>query len=80
MADEDLDEPLGTEVKASIEELWKLKHDFMIPPSWHGTDTLVGRFHRQFIRRSMTLFLFQGLQTPDSASSLGQQGKKARLG
>ena len=66
----DVDEPLGVAEKQSLEETWKAKYDFVIPPSWHGIDTLVGRFHRQSIRRSMTLFQVQGLQTMESVSSL----------
>ena len=45
----DVDEPLGVAEKQSLEETWKTKYDFVIPPSWHGIDTLVGRFHPQFM-------------------------------
>ena len=58
VADEDLDEPLGSEVKTSLGSAWTARYDFSTPPSWHGTDALVGRFHRQFVRKSMmTIFL-----------------------
>ena len=64
----DVDEPLGVAEKQSLEETWKTKYDFVIPPSW------------QCIRLSMALFQVQGLQTMESVSSLGRQGKRARLG
>ena len=46
--DENIDDPLRSEVEASLNERWMKTFSFAILGSLHGVSSLIGRFHRQF--------------------------------
>ena len=77
---EDMDEPLRKEIADPLEKSWWSMHGYAIPATWRAPPGLLGRIHREFIRKTHVHYIIKKI------SSLGQSQisvparKKIKLG
>ena len=52
LPEEDLEDPLRTEIRTGLEDTHRITYKFSLPPMWTCFPSLLGRFHREFTKRS----------------------------
>ena len=77
VADEDPDEPLDPGVQNSLEEAWSKAWSWpRLPAHLMAADEILGRLHREFLRRKPTLFTISKLRTIASTHKGGTPKKR----
>jgi hypothetical protein len=71
LPEEIIDSPLRTEVQATLQTQWKTWYMWELPSSWRGPDSLLGRFHREFLKRTHVLYQIKKIRSLEMATTLG---------
>ena len=80
LPEEPLDDPLRTEVQTSLSQQFVKSYGFELPAAWTGTPSLVGRFHREFLKRIHVVHSVKKVRTMESMLAVGPTVKRARVG
>jgi hypothetical protein len=80
LPEENIDDPLRHEVQATLQEQWKAWYGWHLPPSWRGPDSLLGRFHREFLKRNHVLYQIKKIRSLEMATSLGPSQRRHAIG
>ena len=78
--DEQIDEPLKYDQQARLETSWKAHYKFQVPDGWMGFASMLGRFHREFLRRSHTVFHITKVRNLEQITIHGPSTKHQKVG
>jgi len=77
---EALDEPLKHDEQTKLEKVFKAEYKMLVPPLWMGFPAMLGRFHREFLRRTHTTFHVNKVRNLEGVVSQGVGVKHQRMG
>jgi len=75
-----LDEPLKHDEQVKLETTFKLEYKMAVPPLWMGFPAMLGRFHREFLRRNHTVFHVNKVRNLEAVVLQGSSVKHQKLG
>ena len=78
--DDQIDEPLKYDAQARLETAWKAHYRFVVPDGWMGFSSMLGRFHREFLRRTHTVFHVTKVRNLEQITIHGPAVKHQRVG
>ena len=79
LPDENLDDPLRSEVEMSLKAAFLKTYGFNPPPPWMGVPSLVGRLHREFMKRSHIAPRVNKIKTLGQLNDVGPALKRQRI-
>ena len=79
LPEEGLEDPLRAQVDDALKATFSDIYKFVIPSSWMGVPSLIGRLHRELNKRALAAHKVDAVRTLSAMSSLGQAIKKQKL-
>lgn len=77
---ESIDEPLKYDEQSRLELTLKTEYKTAVPPIWMGFPTMLGRFHREFLRKTHTVFHMNKVRNLEAVVLQGSSVKHQKLG
>ena len=77
LPEENLEDPLRKEDRDPLVSQHKKTCSFDVPSRGMGTESLLGRFKREFERKNKVLFQVKGFKSMETATAVGPQVRKA---
>ena len=80
LPEEDMDDPLRQEIQQGLEATFKASAGFAMPQVWQGPDTMLGRLHREFVKRTHVLNQINKIRCLRMAVASGPASSKRNIG
>jgi len=77
---ESIDEPLKHDEQTKLETMFKQEYRVSVPPLWMGFPAMLGRFHREFLRHTHTVFHVNKVRNLEAVVLQGSSVKHQKLG
>lgn len=77
---EGLDEPLKHDAHDKLEKCFAVTYNLTVPAVWMGFASMLGRLHREFVRRSHVVYHVNRVRNLEQITLAGPQMKHQKLG
>ena len=78
--DAELDDPLKFDEQDKLEKAFSPRYDFTVPGTWMGYQSMLGRLHRDFTRRTHVPFIVDKVRNLEQSSLVNTGPKKQKFG